>query len=251
MDPRHRPGRNGPALPLPRTAQDDILGVMRLTKFTHSCVRLEKDGSVLVFDPGNFSDAAEIGTALEGVDYVVITHEHPDHYDRDTVNGYLDTRPDVQVYAPGSVAREMNESVQKPERIHEVHGEESFDLGPYAIRTFGGQHALIHPLVPVVENIGFLVDDNVYHPGDSLIVPHRIQVRNLLVPIHAPWNKLHEVVDFLTSVRPHHAYPLHDGLLAENGKAMLTNHLTNFGGKYGSEYHRLEPGESITIEETM
>lgn len=223
---------------------------MRLTKFTHSCVRLEKDGSVLALDPGNFSTSQEIRQALDGADALLITHEHPDHYDRETVNALLDEEPDLPVYAPGTVAREVADSVVNPDRVHELRGEESFDVGGFGIRTFGGQHALIHPLVPVVQNLGFLIDDDVYHPGDSLIVPHGIRVRNLLVPIHAPWNKLHEVVDFLTSVRPDHAYPIHDGLLAENGKAMLTNHLTNFGGKYGSQYHRLEPGETIDIEET-
>ena len=38
---------------------------MMLTKFTHACVRLEKDGKVLVFDPGNFSEADR---ALAGAD---------------------------------------------------------------------------------------------------------------------------------------------------------------------------------------
>ena len=32
---------------------------MRFTKLGHSCVRLDKDGAVLVIDPGTFTDAAE------------------------------------------------------------------------------------------------------------------------------------------------------------------------------------------------
>ena len=51
---------------------------MLLTKFTHSCVRLEKDGTSLVIDPGSFSEVEE---ALEGTNLVLITHVHPDHYD--------------------------------------------------------------------------------------------------------------------------------------------------------------------------
>ena len=39
------------------------------------------------------------------------------------------------------------------------------------MRTFGGQHALIHPSIPIVANVGYLIDDAVYHPGDSFIVP--------------------------------------------------------------------------------
>ncbi|WP_030014726.1 MBL fold metallo-hydrolase [Curtobacterium sp. S6] len=223
---------------------------MRLTKYTHSCIRLDKDGSVLVLDPGNFSSADEIREALDDASFLLITHEHPDHYERETVHAVLNERRDLQVYATQTAADELREAVSNPERIHAVHGEEEFDAGPYHVRTFGGQHALIHPLIPTIQNVGFLIDDNLYHPGDSLIVPHQIRVQNLLIPIHAPWNKLHEVVDFLASVRPKRAFPIHDAMLAENGQGMLTKHATNFGAKYGSQYERLLPGETVTLEET-
>ena len=46
---------------------------MRFTKLEHSCVRLDKDGAVLVIDPGTFGDAAG---ALHGASAVMVTHEH-------------------------------------------------------------------------------------------------------------------------------------------------------------------------------
>ncbi|MDQ5862445.1 MAG: MBL fold metallo-hydrolase, partial [Actinomycetota bacterium] len=51
---------------------------MKLTKYTHACVRLEQDGRVLVLDPGTFSETEE---ALDGAQAVLITHEHGDHVD--------------------------------------------------------------------------------------------------------------------------------------------------------------------------
>ena len=48
---------------------------MRLTKYTHACVRLERDGSVLVIDPGIWSEPH----ALLGTHAVLVTHEHCDH----------------------------------------------------------------------------------------------------------------------------------------------------------------------------
>jgi L-ascorbate metabolism protein UlaG (beta-lactamase superfamily) len=47
---------------------------VRITKYSHSCLRVEGDG-VLVVDPGVFSERS----ALDGVDAVLVTHEHPDH----------------------------------------------------------------------------------------------------------------------------------------------------------------------------
>src|ERR1700733_8860144 len=62
---------------------------MRITRLGHSCVRLEKDGAVLVIDPGVWSDAA---TALAGAAAGMITHEHADHLDADAVHGTSEGR---------------------------------------------------------------------------------------------------------------------------------------------------------------
>ena len=50
---------------------------MRITKFAHACVRIEHEGTVLVLDPGGFTDAE----AVDGATAVLITHEHFDHYE--------------------------------------------------------------------------------------------------------------------------------------------------------------------------
>ncbi|MFI9025464.1 MBL fold metallo-hydrolase [Streptomyces sp. NPDC053560] len=47
---------------------------MRTTKYAHACVLLEKDGRVLVIDPGTWCEPA----ALTGADAVLVTHEHTD-----------------------------------------------------------------------------------------------------------------------------------------------------------------------------
>ena len=43
---------------------------MRITKFSHSCVRLSHDGSDVVVDPGGWSERE----ALDGVAAVLVTH---------------------------------------------------------------------------------------------------------------------------------------------------------------------------------
>ena len=157
---------------------------MMLTKFTHACVRLEKDGNVLVFDPGNFS---ETGLALAGADAVLITHEHPDHIDVDAVAAALLADDALQLFAPAGVAAQMRENAPDAgQRIHTVAPGEDFETAGFSIRTFGGQHAVIHPQIPVVANIGYFVDSNVYHPGDSFIVPDGVSVQTLLVQSTRP-----------------------------------------------------------------
>ena len=67
---------------------------MRITKFTHSCLRLEGDG-ILVVDPGGFSERS----ALTGADAVLITHEHPDHLDVEALSDALAQRPELKIFA--------------------------------------------------------------------------------------------------------------------------------------------------------
>ena len=122
------------------------------------------------------------------------------------------------VVRPASLAAELRAlAPEASARIHTAEPETEFEVPGFRIRTFGGQHALIHPHIPVVANIGYVINDNLYHPGDSFIVPHGLMVKNVLVPIHAPWSKTAEVIDFVTAMRAEHAYPIHDAGLSDRG----------------------------------
>ncbi len=218
---------------------------MKLTKFTHACVRLEKEGRVLVLDPGSFSEVEE---ALDGAAAVLITHEHADHIDVDAVTGALLADQELQLFAPDVVASDLRgKAPAAAERIHAVEAGSTFEAAGFAIRSFGGQHALIHPQIPVVANVGYLVDSNVYHPGDSFAIPDGIAVQTLLVPIHAPWNKVGEVVDFVIGVRAPRAFPIHDALLNDTGRGLVEAHVTRIGARYGTEYRHLASGESVEV----
>ncbi|MEO8283515.1 MAG: MBL fold metallo-hydrolase, partial [Pseudarthrobacter sp.] len=211
----------------------------------HACIRLEKDGKVLVLDPGTFSETAE---ALDGAHAVLITHEHPDHVDVPAVTRVLGTAAGLAVFAPAGVAATLREEApQAADRIHTVEPGSTFDAAGFDVRSFGGQHALIHPQIPLVANIGYLVDGNVYHPGDSFIIPDGLSVQTLLVPIHAPWSKAAEVVDFVISVRAPQAFQIHDGLLNETGLKMVEGHVARLGGKYGTTFRHLAPRESVEV----
>src|SRR5689334_17707999 len=68
---------------------------VRITKFTHSCVRIEDTGRVLVIDPGVWSEPG----ALLGAHAVLVTHEHVDHVDPLRLAG-----AGVPVFAPAGAA---------------------------------------------------------------------------------------------------------------------------------------------------
>jgi L-ascorbate metabolism protein UlaG (beta-lactamase superfamily) len=212
---------------------------MRLTKWTHSCVRLEDGERALVIDPGSFS---EVDAALEGVDNVLITHQHDDHVDVPAVERAASRDSALRIWAPASVANMLG---ALGDRVTTVGPGESFTAGGFDVSTHGGQHALIHTSIPVVSNVGYLVG-GLYHPGDSLEKPVA-DVEILLTPVHAPWSSIGQVIDFVTGVRPRRALNLHDGLLNDRGHALVGRLLGSAGERFGVEYTPLAPGEGVDL----
>jgi len=213
---------------------------MQLTKFTHSCVRFDDGDRALVIDPGVFS---EVAAALDGASAVLITHEHPDHVDVEQLRAAAQRDSRLAIWAPEPVAAALRDL---GEQVTTVAAGQAFDAAGFDVRSFGGQHALIHPTIPVIPNVGYLVGGAVYHPGDSLIVPP-VPIEVLLAPMHAPWSKTAEVVDFVVAVRSPRVVGVHDSLLTGTGLEFVRNHVGRIGGEHGSELHSLKPGETLDV----
>lgn len=207
---------------------------MKLTKKTHACVRLEKDGRTLVIDPGGFSEE----DAAVGADAVLVTHEHPDHFAEDRLRAALEAQPAAEIWAPRSVADRI--SAAFPGRVHTVGNGDTFEAAGFGVQVHGELHAVIHPDIPRITNVGYLVDGAVFHPGDALTVPDQ-PVDTLLLPLHAPWSKVSEVIDYVREVRPRRAFDVHDALLADLAFPLYLGQLAALGG---TDHARLAPGES-------
>jgi L-ascorbate metabolism protein UlaG (beta-lactamase superfamily) len=212
---------------------------MILTKLGHSCVRLRKDeqGPTLVIDPGVFTEA----DAALGAEAILITHEHTDHYAEQSVRAAMDANPAAQVWTLKSVAEQLSSAY--PGRVHTVGNGDSFTAAGLDIQVHGELHAVIHPDIPRITNVGYLVEGDLFHPGDALTVPDHV-VETLMVPVNAPWSKASEVIDYVREVKPVRTISIHDALLAETGVALYGRVV---GGLIGTEYERLDPGASQTL----
>ncbi|MGH3250126.1 MAG: MBL fold metallo-hydrolase, partial [Trebonia sp.] len=164
---------------------------MKLTKHEHACVVLEKDGGSIVIDPGSFSSgAAEI---IAGAEAILITHEHMDHVNQAAINEALGARRDLRVYAPAALGGVF---AAHQDQFTAVTAGDKLTLASFAVTVHGREHAVIHPDIPVIANVGYLIDGSLYHPGDAYYVPEA-PVSVLLLPTSGPWMKLAEAADYV------------------------------------------------------
>jgi L-ascorbate metabolism protein UlaG (beta-lactamase superfamily) len=205
----------------------------------HACVRLARDGSVLVVDPGSYSDRS----VLEDADAVLVTHEHADHVVAPELVAALAARPTLEVWAPAPVVALLTGDGADPARVHTVGPGEHWTAAGFEVRTFGGSHAVIHPDLPVPANVAYLVE-GVLHPGDSFTVPD-LPVEVLLLPVGGPWMKVAEAVDHVRAVRPTVVVPIHDAVLAEAGQGLADRLVGTLGE--APQYRRLAPGERLAV----
>jgi L-ascorbate metabolism protein UlaG (beta-lactamase superfamily) len=204
---------------------------MKLTKYEHACFTVEAEGSIVVVDPGSFT--TNLGT-LQNVIAVIITHEHPDHFDIDTLVEISRNNPSVSIFGPSSIIRLSGDLLSiKPV----THGQ-IIDLGPFHFEFFAGSHAVIHTDIPVIDNIGVLINDTLYYPGDSFILPGK-PVDVLALPISAPWLKLSEAIDFARSINPRIIFPTHDAPLSDIGNDLVDRIVPAMMHQATSTYQRL------------
>jgi L-ascorbate metabolism protein UlaG (beta-lactamase superfamily) len=213
---------------------------MKLTKRGHACIRVEKDGRALVIDPGAFSEKH----AAVDAEALLVTHEHPDHFDVGRLRAALDRNPEARIWTLRSVADQLTGVF--PGRVNTVGDGDTFTAAGFEIEVHGQLHAEIHPDIPRITNIGFVVDGSLFHPGDALTVPGR-PVEHLMLPVHAPWSKIAEVLDYVREVKPARTYSLHDGLLSDNGFVVYDRMLGEGGPGTGATFRRLLPGESTEL----
>jgi L-ascorbate metabolism protein UlaG (beta-lactamase superfamily) len=181
---------------------------MKITKLGHCCMLIEEKGVKFLTDPGSFT--ADKHASLTGLDAILYTHEHGDHYHLESLQSLLKLNPKAVVLCnPGVAALLSKENIP-----HEIidDGKSSAVKG-VEIDGHGTTHAVIHSSLPSVPNTGFLIGGRLWYPGDELIVDPGIKPDILALPLAGPWLKFGEAIDYALKIKPKMAFQVHDMIL--------------------------------------
>lgn len=212
---------------------------MKLTKLEHAALILDKGGRRLFIDPGSFTSPL---TDTARAAAIVITHEHPDHWTPEQLDRIIALNPDVPIFAPAGVA-----AAAAGYPVTVVAAGDTVVAEPFTLRFFGGTHAVIHETIPVIDNLGVLVDEELYYGGDSFAIPDGLTVQTLAVPAGAPWLKISEVMDYVLALRPRRTFPTHEMGLSRGGKDLSNARIKWATEQNGGEFFPLEPNESLDL----
>jgi L-ascorbate metabolism protein UlaG (beta-lactamase superfamily) len=212
---------------------------MTITKYEHACLDIEESNQRLIIDPGIFTTSL---TKFSNIYAVVVTHVHPDHLDAEKLVAIVRDNPTVIIYTVQAVADQLGSGLP----LEVVTGGHEASVGNFQLKFYGGQHALIHKSIPITDNIGVMVNQKLYYPGDSFNKPSE-PIDILAVPAVAPWMRASDAMDFITETKPKRVFPTHNAILSEAG-AGIYKHLDEHAcQQIGAEYIDLKPGQVLTV----
>ena len=211
---------------------------MKITKRGHACLELELDGKKALIDPGFYTEDV---SGLTDVVALVITHSHDDHCFETQVAGIAKSNPGIKIFGTSEVAAKLSGF-----DVTTVYHGDFYQEQGFSFEFFGDMHQIIHESIPLIQNTGVMVNNQLYYPGDSYTTPDQ-PVEILACPTSAPWLKIGDVMDFVAAVKPKQSFATHNALLSDLGHDLNNGRVKIVTEQFGGKFTYLKVGESLSI----
>jgi len=216
---------------------------MLIKKYLHSCLLIENKGKKLLIDPGaycfieNKIKPSDIGP----VDAILITHNHQDHYSPEAV------RVIARMRSPVILAGEEIGSLLEGENFEyqPVSGGEVITVAGFTIRSFEAAHGPLPAVLP--NNLGFLINETILHPGDSYNVHDAGRLEVLALPVGGTWARLVDSLEFAKRLKPKTIIPIHDAMLKDFALERIYDLCRHNLERHSIIFHPLSLGEMLEV----
>jgi L-ascorbate metabolism protein UlaG (beta-lactamase superfamily) len=177
---------------------------MKVTRFTQSCLMLEKDVRKIVIDPGAPFIKKFGLDILQDVDAVLFTHQHADHFSEEVVATL--SKAKAQIYANAATARLIG-----TEKCTVVNSLDSFNVAGFTVVAYELPHCLMPSGDHGPQNTGYVVDSLLFHPGDGteFSEPIDLKVPNVAAPISGPDISFRDAFSLATTLGATRVIPIH------------------------------------------
>lgn len=181
---------------------------MKLTKYAQSAFLIEEKNKRILIDPGSYCyDENFTANDWGKVDILLITHTHADHCFPEAIKVLKQNNPGLVILSNNQVKQKLAEEGIEVE-ILEVGEERNID----GIKITGVEsvHGDLPSGNPKPDVLGFLIDNKVYHPGDTIYLEEKPRAEVALLPICGTvvMNPA-KAAKFAKEMRPKLAIPMH------------------------------------------
>jgi len=180
---------------------------VEITWLKHDAFLLKGDGIVVAIDP------YELRSVPEKADLVLVTHDHFDHCDPNSVR--LVAKPDAVVVAPQNAASKLGKNVRVV-KAGDVLTEKGVTIKVVPAYNVRPERQRFHP--KNYGGVGYLITlegKTIYHPGDTDLIPEMDnlgQVDIALLPVSGTYvMDAQEAAEAVKRIKPTHVIPMHYG----------------------------------------
>ena len=207
---------------------------MKITKFNHSCILIETNGRVALFDPGTMSTALLSIDMLPKIDDLFISHIHGDHFDKAFVVALYKKYPQVRI----TTTQEVADVLATDNVIASVSAQEN-------VMFFESPHENVSPLAAQPQEIGIHYLDTYTHPGDSHSFKETKRI--LALPVTAPWGSAVRAINLALDLKPQHIIPIHDWHWRDEAREQMYNAFETIFQKQNIIFHKMINGVQVDI----
>lgn len=208
---------------------------MQITKFVQSCLLVETEDRVGLFDPGMMSQEALPVDQLDRLDDIIITHQHPDHFSIDIVKELAQRFPGVLITAPSEVVALLGRE-----------GITATDLPSPGLEFFDSPHENGAALFLQPQEIGVHYLDQLSHPGDSHSFTETKAI--LALPITAPWGSSVAALNLALELKPQYIIPIHDWHWRDEARQQMYEKFETILAEQAITFLKPSTGQPLNID---